>query len=215
MEHSLIFDEVVTAFRVGMQGAQGYFKVDPDLTVFGKVIAGGYPSAGGIGGKNKYMQYLAADLGGDKKIKKAKVGGTMAANPLSCAAGYYTLKEILNTNACAKAGKAGDRLCIGLQNIMSKYQLPYVAYNQGSIVHLQTSGVLFLDVNFLKFWTLPKVLKELKVRKEVMEQMGAAFLAAGIVTLAGSRLYTSAAQTDDIIDDALNRFDSVFKNITV
>ena len=88
----LIFDEVVTAFRLGMQGAQGYFDVSPDLTVFGKVVAGGYPSAGGLGGKNEYMKYLAAGLDGDKKIKKAKVGGTMAANPLSCAAGYYTLK---------------------------------------------------------------------------------------------------------------------------
>lgn len=47
----LIFDEVVTGFRVGMGGAQGYFNVVPDLTIFGKVIAGGYPAAGGVGGK--------------------------------------------------------------------------------------------------------------------------------------------------------------------
>ena len=46
----LIFDEVVTGFRVGMAGAQGYFGASPDLTIFGKVIAGGYPGAGGIGG---------------------------------------------------------------------------------------------------------------------------------------------------------------------
>ena len=47
----LIFDEVVTAFRISMNGAQGYYGVTPDLTIFGKVIAGGYPGAGGIGGK--------------------------------------------------------------------------------------------------------------------------------------------------------------------
>ena len=51
----LIFDEVVTAFRTGMGGAQGYFGVSPDLTVFGKVVAGGYPGAGGLGGKKQYM----------------------------------------------------------------------------------------------------------------------------------------------------------------
>ena len=209
----LIFDEVVTAFRLGMQGAQGYFNVMPDLTVFGKVVAGGYPSAGGIGGKNEYMKYLAAGLDGDKKIKKAKVGGTMAANPLSCVAGYYTLKNIIETNACAKAGKAGDRLCKGLQTLIEKYNLPYVAYNQGSIVHLETSGVLFVDVNFAKPWTLPKALKQIKIRKDVMEQMGAAFMSAGIVTLAGSRLYTSAVQTDDVIDETLAKFETVFKSI--
>lgn len=209
----LIFDEVVTAFRVGAQGAQGYFDVMPDLTVFGKVVAGGYPSAGGIGGKDKYMRYLAAGLDGDKKIKKAKVGGTLAANPLSCVAGYYTIKEIIANNAAEKAGQAGDRLSAGLQKLIDKHQLPYVVYNQGSIVHLETSGVLFTDVNFLKFWTLPKTLKELKIRKDIMEQMGAAFMAAGIVTLAGSRLYTSAIQTDEIIDEALLKFDAVFGEI--
>ena len=211
----LIFDEVVTAFRVGMHGAQGYFNVTPDLTVFGKVVAGGYPSAGGLGGKNEYMKYLAAGLDGDKKIKKAKVGGTLAANPLSCVAGYYTLKGIIEKDACAKAGKAGDKLKAGLQNIIDTYKLPYVVYNQGSIVHLETSGVLFLDVNLVKFWTIPKVLKELKIRKDIMEQMGAAFMSAGIVTLAGSRLYTSAAQTDEIIDESLEKFESVFKEIKV
>jgi len=211
----LIFDEVVTAFRVGMQGAQGYFNVMPDLTVFGKVVAGGYPSAGGIGGKNEYMKYLAAGLDGDKKIKKAKVGGTMAANPLSCVAGYYTLKSILEQNACAKAGKAGDRLCQGLQKLIKTYNLPYVAYNQGSIVHLETSGVLFVDVNFKKPWTLPKALKQIKIRKGIMEQMGAIFMSEGIITIAGSRLYTSAAQTDAIIDEALEKFDRIFKEIVV
>jgi len=209
----LIFDEVVTAFRLGMRGAQGYFNVMPDLTVFGKVVAGGYPSAGGIGGKNEYMKYLAAGLDGDKKLKKAKVGGTMAANPLSCVAGYYTLKRIIETDACAKAGRAGDRLCQGLQTIIKRYELPYVAYNQGSIVHLETAGVLFVDINFAKVWTIPKALKEIKLRKTVMEQMGAVFMSAGIITIAGSRLYTSAVQTDEIIDDALAKFEIVLKQI--
>jgi glutamate-1-semialdehyde 2,1-aminomutase len=52
----LVFDEVVTGFRIGMAGAQGYFGVSPDLTVFGKVIAGGYPGAGGFGGKQTLHQ---------------------------------------------------------------------------------------------------------------------------------------------------------------
>nr|WP_205570522.1 aminotransferase class III-fold pyridoxal phosphate-dependent enzyme [Corynebacterium lactis] len=69
----LVFDEVVTAFRLSPHGAQHLYGVMPDLTVFGKVVAGGYPGAGGLGGPDKYMQYLAAGIHGDTKIKKALV----------------------------------------------------------------------------------------------------------------------------------------------
>ncbi len=207
----LIFDEVVTAFRIGVTGAQGYYNVVPDLTVFGKVIAGGYPSAGGIGGKDEFMAYITAGIGGAKK--KAMVGGTLAANPLSSAAGYYTLMEIEKQNACAKAGKAGDRLTKGLQLLIEKYKLPFVAYNQGSICHLETSGTMFINVNVTKPWTIPAALKQIKTRKHMMEQMGAAYMAEGLVTLAGSRMYTSMADTDEIIDEALVRFEKVFRSI--
>jgi glutamate-1-semialdehyde 2,1-aminomutase len=206
-----IFDEVVTAFRVDVSGAQGYYNVEPDLTVFGKVVAGGYPSAGGLGGKDEYMAYLAAGLQGAKK--RAMVGGTMAANPLSSAAGYYTLLEIEKNNACEKAGKAGDRLTKGLQELITKYNLPFVAYNQGSVCHLETSATMFVEVNLKKPWTLPKALKEIKARKHMMEEMGAAYMAEGLVTLAGSRMYTSMADTDEVIDDALLRFEKVFQHM--
>ena len=55
----LIFDEVVTGFRLGLGGAQGYFGVKPDLTVFGKCITGGYPMAGGVGGRSDVMMSFA------------------------------------------------------------------------------------------------------------------------------------------------------------
>ncbi len=208
----LIFDEVVTAFRVGMSGAQGFFGVVPDLTVFGKVVAGGYPSAGGLGGKDEYMRFLAAGIKGGGQ-KKALVGGTMAANPLSSAAGYWTLKAIAETNACAKAGAAGDRLTAGLRKLIKKYDLPFVAFNQGSICHLETVATMLAKIDFTKFWTIKGVISEAHRRKRAMEEMGAAYMAEGIVTLAGSRLYTSAADTDEIIDEALVRFERVFRNV--
>jgi glutamate-1-semialdehyde 2,1-aminomutase len=210
-----IFDEVVTGFRIGMAGAQGYFGVSPDLTIFGKVVAGGYPGAGGLGGKKEYMKYLAAGIAGGPKQKKALIGGTMAANPLSCVAGYYTLCEIENTNAAQKAGLIGDRLIKGLQKLIKKYDLPFVAFNQGSICHLETVGTIHFSINWSKPWQIPKVLNETSARKKEMEHMGAAYMAEGIVTLAGSRLYTSAAYTDEMIDDVLDRFENVFKNIAV
>jgi glutamate-1-semialdehyde aminotransferase len=203
----LIFDEVVTGFRLGLGGAQGYFGVKPDLTVFGKCITGGYPMAGGVGGRRDVINTFAAGIGGIGG--RAYIGGTLSANPLSCVAGYHALLEMERTNAPVIAGRAGDRLTHGLQGIMEKYNLPFVVFNQGSIVHLETSGVMLLDLR-----NPLRLAKELKPRKHLMEAMGAAYMANGLVTLAGSRMYTSLADTDEVIDAALSRFDHVFSNIS-
>ncbi|MCM3626963.1 aminotransferase class III-fold pyridoxal phosphate-dependent enzyme [Paenibacillus glycanilyticus] len=211
----LIFDEVVTAFRIGMSGAQGYYGVSPDLTIFGKVVAGGYPGAGGLGGKREYIKYLSAGIEAGSKHKKALIGGTMAANPLSCVAGYYTLCEIERTNAIPRSGQMADRLTAGLQTLISKYKLPFVAFNQGSICHLETVGTMHFAINWSKPWQIPKVLSETSKRKKEMEHMGAAYMAEGIVTLAGSRLYTSGAYTEEMIDDVLVRFDRIFENVAL
>jgi glutamate-1-semialdehyde 2,1-aminomutase len=202
----LIFDEVVTGFRMGMGGAQGYFGIKPDLTIFGKCITGGYPMAGGVGGRADVIMRFAAGIGGTGE--RAYIGGTLSANPLSCVAGYHALIEMERTNAPVIAGQAGDRLTAGLQAIITKHNLPFVVYNQGSIVHLETSGVMLLDLQHPL-----RLAKELKPRKHMMEEMGAAYMANGLVTLAGSRMYTSMADTDKVIDDALARFEVVLTNV--
>jgi len=203
----LIFDEVVTGFRLGLGGAQGYFGVRPDLTVFGKCITGGYPMAGGVGGRRDVMLSFASGIGG-KSGERAYVGGTLSANPLSCAAGYFAITEMERTNAPVIAGRAGDRLTAGLSDIIRRYRLPFVAYNQGSIVHLETSGVMLLDLKHPV-----RLAKELKSRKHMLEEMGAAYTASGVITLAGSRMYTSMADTDEVIDDALERFERVLSSV--
>ena len=200
----LIFDEVVTGFRVGMGGAQGYFGVKPDITVLGKCLTGGYPMAGGIGGRRDVMMLLAGGIG--VTSKRAFVGGTLSANPLSCVAGYCAIQEMKRTNAAVKAGQAGDRLRKGLSEIIDRLGLPFVTYNEGSIVHLQTSGVMLMSMR-----NPLKLMKELGPRKHMMEEMGAAFSAHGIVTIAGSRMYTGLADSDAVIDDTLNRFEDVLK----
>ena len=203
----LIFDEVVTGFRLGLGGAQGYFGVRPDLTVFGKCITGGYPMAGGVGGRRDVMLSFASGIGG-KSGERAYVGGTLSANPLSCAAGYFAITEMERTNAPVIAGRAGDRLTAGLCDIIRRYRLPFVAYNQGSIVHLETAGVMLLDLKHPL-----RLAKELKPRKHMMEEMGAAYTASGMITLAGSRMYTSMADTDEVIDEALARFERVLASV--
>jgi glutamate-1-semialdehyde 2,1-aminomutase len=136
------------------------------------------------------------------------VGGTLSANPLSCVAGYYALLELERLDAPVVAGRAGDRLTRGLQEIIARRKLPFVAYNQGSIVHLETSGVMQLDLR-----NPLKLARELKPRKHMLEEMGAAYMAEGLVTLAGSRMYTSIADTDEVVDEALSRFDAVLSGI--
>ena len=197
---------MVTGFRVGLGCAQGYFGVRPDLTVFGKCIAGGYPMAGAVGGRSDVMSTFAAGIGGTGE--RAYVGGTLSANPLSCAAGYFALLEMERTDAPVIAGWAGDRLAQGLSRIIERRGLPYAVYNTGSIVHLETSGVMLLDLHHPI-----RLARQLKPRRTMMEEMGAAYMASGVVTLAGSRMYTSMADTGKVIDDALERFDQVFANV--
>ena len=125
------------------------------------------------------MKYLAAGIQTGDKHKKALIGGTMAATPLSCVAGYHTLCEIERTNAAQVAGQMGDRLTKGLQVLIKKYELPFVAFNQGSICHLETVGTMHFSINWKKVWTIPDVLKETSVRKKEMEYMGASYMAEG------------------------------------
>jgi glutamate-1-semialdehyde aminotransferase len=112
------------------------------------------------------------------------------------------------TNAPVIAGRAGDRLTRGLQAIIEKYDLPFVAYNQGSICHLETSGVMLLDMK-----KPLKTKREIKPRKHMLEEMGAAYMANGLITLAGSRMYTSMADTDEVINEALEKFEVVLSSV--
>jgi glutamate-1-semialdehyde 2,1-aminomutase len=201
----LIFDEVVSGFRLGLGGAQEFLGIRPDLTVFGKCVAGGYPAAGGVGGRADVMQSFAGGI--SAAGQRALIGGTLSANPLSCAAGYHSILEMDRTDAPAKAGAAADRLRGGLQEIIDRLGLPFVTYNFGGIVHLHTSGILALDLRE------PGAFEEVGPRKEMLEEMSLAFAAEGLMTLAGSRLYTSMADTDDVIDDALGRFERVLCDV--
>ncbi len=74
---------------------------------------------------------------------------------------------------------------------------------------------MHFHIDWGKPWTIPAVLKETDIRKKEMEHMGAAYMAEGIITLAGSRLYTSAAYDEEMIDDVIARFDRVFSKCDV
>jgi len=102
----LVFDEVITGFRVSRGGAQQLYGVQPDLTVLGKVLGGGLPAAA-LGGSRQLMERLAP--AGD--VYQA---GTLSGNPLAVAAGLATLRE-LDADAYARLGELTDRLAAGLR----------------------------------------------------------------------------------------------------
>lgn len=111
----LIFDEVMTGFRVGYNCAQGYFNVIPDLTCLGKVIGGGLP-VGAFGGRKEIMDHIAPS--GD--IYQA---GTLSGNPLAMTSGYMTLSQ-LTPESYDYFNELGDLLEEGLTEIFAKHQVP-------------------------------------------------------------------------------------------
>ena len=102
----LIFDEVITGFRISYGGAQGFFNVKPDLTCLGKIIGGGLP-AGAFGGKKEIMKLLAP-------IGSVYQAGTLSGNPIAVTAGIVTLKALKRLNPYKELEKKTKRLCDGI-----------------------------------------------------------------------------------------------------
>lgn len=121
----LIFDEVMTGFRVGYNCAQGYFNVIPDLTCLGKVIGGGLP-VGAFGGRKEIMDHIAPS--GD--IYQA---GTLSGNPLAMTSGYMTLSQ-LTPESYDYFNELGDVLEEGLTEIFAKHQVPLTVNRAGSMI---------------------------------------------------------------------------------
>lgn len=121
----LIFDEVMTGFRVGYHSAQGLYGITPDLTCMGKIIGGGLP-VGAYGGKREIMERMAPA----GPIYQA---GTLSGNPLAMTAGYATLK-LLTPESYAELERKGARLEAGMKANAAKLGVPSVINRVGSMV---------------------------------------------------------------------------------
>jgi glutamate-1-semialdehyde 2,1-aminomutase len=129
----LIFDEVITGFRVSPGGAQGYYGVTPDLTTLAKVLAGGLPG-GCVAGRADVLAYLEPRPG----KQKMKHPGTYNANPLSASAGIATLKRVASGEPCRQANAAGRRLRNRLNELFESRGWPLAAYGDFSMVRVLT-----------------------------------------------------------------------------
>lgn len=121
----LIFDEVMTGFRVGYNCAQGYFGVTPDLTCLGKVIGGGLP-VGAFGGKREIMEEIAP-------VGNVYQAGTLSGNPLAMTSGYATLSE-LTEESYQYFNELGDILEKGLKEVFAKHTVPITVNRAGSMI---------------------------------------------------------------------------------
>jgi glutamate-1-semialdehyde 2,1-aminomutase len=121
----LIFDEVMTGFRVDYGCAQGYFGIKPDITCLGKVIGGGLP-VGAYGGKAEIMNQIAPS----GPIYQA---GTLSGNPLAMTAGFETLSQLTKETYTEFIRKA-DRLEEGLKEAAAKYEIPFTVNRAGSMI---------------------------------------------------------------------------------
>ncbi|MDX1836878.1 glutamate-1-semialdehyde-2,1-aminomutase [Legionella taurinensis] len=133
----LIFDEVMTGFRVGLGGAQQVFKITPDLTTLGKVIGGGMP-VGAIGGKADIMSHLAPQ----GPVYQA---GTLSGNPLAMAAGLATLEEIAKPGFYEKLSLTTSQLVKGLQDITTDLGIPFFAASLGGMFGFCFNGKQSID----------------------------------------------------------------------
>ena len=134
----LIFDEVMSGFRVAYGGAQAVFGINPDLTTLGKVIGGGLP-VGAYGGRADIMDHVLP-------VGDVFQAGTLSGNPLATAAGIATLKVLRDTNPYDRLEQLSTRLAVGLEQAAKKAGIPV------SIGWFQAMMTLFFNEESVVDW---------------------------------------------------------------
>ncbi len=135
----LIFDEVITGFRVSPGGAQGHYGVTPDLATFAKIIAGGFPG-GAVAGRRDVMDVMT--MRDDRQwnvTSRVPHQGTFNANPITAAAGLATLTIIAETDAIERANRAAAQLRERLNDVIRQVGSPWLVYGEFSGFHFFTN----------------------------------------------------------------------------
>lgn len=190
----LIFDEVITGFRLAFGGAAEYFGVTPDLVTYGKIIGAGMP-VGAYGGRREIMELVSP-------VGKVYQAGTLSGNPIAMAAGLTQLKYLYEHQEIYKdLEEKGKRLYGGMEKILAEKNLPYL------INHVSSLGSLFFTEQEVVDYTSAKS-SDTKAFSEYFKGM----LAQGI-HMAPSQfeaMFLSVAHTDEIIDQTLEAVRNYF-----
>ncbi|KGX93467.1 glutamate-1-semialdehyde aminotransferase [Pontibacillus halophilus JSM 076056 = DSM 19796] len=191
----LIFDEVMTGFRIGYHSAQGHYGVTPDLTCLGKVIGGGMP-VGAYGGKREIMEMIAPA----GPIYQA---GTLSGNPLAMAAGYETLTA-LTEDSYTELNRKVDRLVEGFERSAQKHNIPLTVNRAGTMVCF-----FFTDQEVVDYETAKQS------NTDYFAQFYRAMIQEGVY-LPPSQfecVFTSVAHSDEDIEKTISAADVAFSKI--
>lgn len=184
----LIFDEVMTGFRLAFGGAQEYYGVEPDLVCYGKILGGGFPLSA-IGGRGEIMRLM--DPARASSSSFVHVSGTLSGNPISAVAGLATLAELEQPGTYERLHELGRRLRIGLTMELGKHGMAGSVMGSGPI-----AAVEFSDVGEPGTGRALKaaVNREL-IRRQVLAQLQ-------------TRFYVSTVHTEEDVDFAVDAFSS-------
>ena len=190
----LIFDEVITGFRLAFGGAAEYFGVTPDLVTYGKIIGAGMP-VGAYGGRREIMELVSP-------VGKVYQAGTLSGNPIAMAAGLTQLKYLYELpEVYTELEKKGEKLYGGMEKILAEKGLPY------HVNHVASLGSLFFTEQEVVDYTSAKS-ADIKAFSEYFKGM----LAQGI-HLAPSQfeaMFLSVAHTDEVIERTLEAVGKCF-----
>jgi len=193
----LIFDEVMTGFRVSLGGAQEYFGVKPDLTTLGKVIGGGMP-VGAFGGKREVMEKISP-------LGPVYQAGTLSGNPVSMAAGYATLKLAAEDGFHKNLEQKAKKLCDGLKRVASSNGIALTTNQVGGMF-----GFFFTEVESVAYFNQVAAcdIDRFKAFYHGMLERG--------VYLAPSAFeagFVSSAHTDEDIEATISAANEIFINL--
>ncbi len=195
----LIFDEVITGFRVSPGGAQAEFGVTPDLTALAKILAGGLPG-GAVCGRRDILDELDFDAAERRKREKISHPGTYNANPLSAAAGIAALELVGSTDACQRANATAAALRDRLNEVLAQERVPWAVHGTFSGFHI------FLNpqrrpIDPLRFDPMTVGYREILSNPPGLARlMRLALLANGVDVNGRLSGFTSAAHGTDDID---------------
>lgn len=195
----LIFDEVVTGFRLALGGAQEYFGVLPDLASFGKIVGGGGP-LGCVGGKAEYMDLMNPLNKG--KPNYSYVNGTLHGNPIAAVAGLATLAELSKPTFYKDLHALADDVCKACQEVLDNNRVPGLALGQGSFWQ-----ILFMDK--------PPVCHADVMNSDMASSraLDLAQMHEGLYVLPNVRRFVSAVHTGQDIEDTVRALDAACKRL--
>ena len=203
---ALIFDEVITGFRLAPGGAQQRFGVKADIVCLAKILAGGMAGGAVCGSREAFK---AMEFSGDPKRDRKRVTqyGTFNANPVSAAAGIATLGLIADGEACKKAESFANKLRQGLNEVFRREGLPWAAYGTSSVFHILTSdpciGQSIRDGGIDAADVEPIVLKQKGTHDAILRR---ALQLEGVDLPPGRQAWISAAHGPVELEETLDAF---------